>query len=92
MKQLLNEFRMLRCMACGAFPPNDVHHIKTRGSGGSNEAHNLIPLCRYCHTAWHTMGAKSFIKKHPHIMEYLTKLGWEILNGKLWNQKETTQI
>ena len=34
---------------CGG--PVDVHHIRRRGQGGTDELDNLIALCRSCH-AW----------------------------------------
>jgi len=85
--QLLRSFRELPCMACGKFPPNEAHHIKTRGSGGGDDYWNILPLCTSCHTgsknSWHQSGAVSFLLKHNHILVYLQKLGWELIDGKL---------
>ncbi len=40
------------CQVCGR-PRTDVHHIKTRGSGGDDVEENLIGLCRECHSKAH---------------------------------------
>ena len=50
--ELLREVRKLRCMFCGAEPPNDPHHLFGRGMGGAMRMDvwwNLVPLCRMCH-------------------------------------------
>lgn len=43
------------CEYCGGRPPEgcQVHHIKSRGSGGGDVDGNLISLCAACHTATH---------------------------------------
>jgi len=42
------------CALCGRTEGLEVHHIKSRGSGGSDEHHNLIRLCRWCHVKAHS--------------------------------------
>ena len=44
------------CVECGRSSPLQVHHKKTRGQGGSDDAANLISLCAVCHA-----------KKHPQV-------------------------
>lgn len=42
-----------RCVLCGSQDRLHIHHIQTRGSGGSDEYHNLVTLCGGpggCHT------------------------------------------
>ena len=42
------------CEVCGATAV-DIHHIESRGMGGSKHAdtiENLMALCRTCHTAY----------------------------------------
>jgi len=34
----------------------EVHHIKPRAKGGTNELENLITLCSACHRLWHEHG------------------------------------
>ena len=74
------------CCACGNMYRTEIHHIKTRGAGGSNHRSNLIPLCSGCHTqepyAWHR-GVKRFLERFPHVLERLIEMGWQMHNGKL---------
>jgi 5-methylcytosine-specific restriction endonuclease McrA len=49
-----------RCQApgCGRTRFLEVHHIKPRSQGGSNQAENLVTLCASCHRLWHERGGK----------------------------------
>lgn len=40
------------------------HHVKTRGSGGSDEEENLLSLCRGCHIEVHNIGLTTFVRKY----------------------------
>lgn len=51
-----------RCIVCKKEP--DKHHIKTRGSGGSDEERNLLNLCREHHMEIHRIGTTTFVRKH----------------------------
>ncbi|MCC7388817.1 MAG: HNH endonuclease [Phycisphaerales bacterium] len=44
------------CCVCRRFRPTalQVHHIKERGAGGTDEYDNLIPVCLTCHSDVHT--------------------------------------
>lgn len=90
-----NQIRNLRCVVCGRFPPNEVHHIKTRGAGGGDDWWNLIPLCSDHHTAsgtaWHKQGSLSFLKMFPHVYELLQKYGWSIVNEKLIHENSASK-
>jgi len=50
-----------RCQApgCGRTRILEVHHIKRRSHGGSNQPENLVTLCSSCHRLWHERGAGS---------------------------------
>lgn len=74
--------RSMKCLVCGNHKV-DVHHIKTRGSGGSDELHNLAPLCRIHHSEIHQLGTVSFSQKYLGVSTYLLDNGWELVNGKL---------
>lgn len=41
------------CRYCGSRERLQVHHIKYRSKGGSEEADNLITLCEWCHYEIH---------------------------------------
>jgi hypothetical protein len=85
--KFVEQIRNLRCLACGSWP-SEAHHVKSRGAGGGDDWFNLLPLCQGCHTqngdgyAWHR-GKILFLKNHPHVLEHLQKLGWELIGDKL---------
>jgi hypothetical protein len=43
----------------------EVHHIKSRKTGGTNRVENLITLCSACHKLVHEMGEKAFKLQRP---------------------------
>lgn len=71
------------CILCGT-KGVDIHHIKTRGSGGSDEYWNMVELCHPHHQELHTMGNLQFSKEYGEYEFWLIKNGWEIceLTGK----------
>lgn len=79
------------CVAC-RFVGVDLHHIKTRKSGGSDEPHNLMPLCHRHHVEIHALGIKKFSSKkgHVHVLSWLLKNGWtyDPFFNKWNNEKE----
>lgn len=83
----LEAIRGLPCLACGKPPRSDPHHIKTVKTGGGDDAHNVIPLCRMHHTvggdSWHRAGPTAFFAKFPWVWEHLQALGWEIRLDRL---------
>lgn len=57
----------MKCEICGS--PAEVHHIITRGSGGTDHKDNLLNLCRKHHTEIHTIGRESFSSKYEVVRE-----------------------
>ncbi len=53
--------RRLPCFTCGAPPPSDPSHLKTRGAGGLDC--DVIPQCRRCHIELGSEGITSFFVK-----------------------------
>ncbi len=41
------------CEYCGKYGSVEVHHIKSKGSGGQDTPENLVSLCGVCHTKVH---------------------------------------
>ena len=41
------------CEVCGDPYMLEIHHIRTKASGGEDYLENLICLCRICHTKVH---------------------------------------
>lgn len=48
MRKLVKERDRERCVLCGG-RYSEIHHIKFRSSGGTNELSNLCCLCWHCH-------------------------------------------
>lgn len=42
-----------RCALCDSPRTIQIHHVMKRSQGGTNEPHNLITLCMYCHGVAH---------------------------------------
>ena len=49
----IKKARLDWCEVCGGSYSLQVHHIKTKASGGNDVAENLICLCAICHTKAH---------------------------------------
>lgn len=49
-----DRIRGMACCLCGAAPPSDPHHARSRGAGG--KWWHLVPLCRSCHLRFHAKG------------------------------------
>jgi len=47
------------------------HHIKTRGSGGSDSRLNELDLCARCHT-WIHQQPEKFLEKYTHIKKQIS--------------------
>lgn len=80
-----NEIKKMPCVVCGALP-SDAHHIKTVGSGGTDDSWNLASLCRWCHSKLHQQGQLRFYKENENYKNYINKLGWFESFGKLRNK------
>lgn len=70
-EELLETVRLLPCMGCKADPPNDPHHVTSKGAGGDDVWTNLMPLCRECHQEWHQKGPGYMIRTYPAIQYWL---------------------
>lgn len=64
------------CIACRR-KGVDLHHVRTRGSGGSDESFNLMPLCRGHHVVIHNKGTKWATERLFGVLRWLRKNGWE---------------
>jgi hypothetical protein len=45
--------RQLPCCSCGAAPPSEPSHVRTRGAGGKMQ--DQVPHCRRCHDLYEHM-------------------------------------
>ena len=76
--KLLKELRKKSCYACGILP-TEIHHVKSKKSGGHDVESNLWPLCRHHHVEVHKIGLNRFVDKYK-LVEWLLKHGWEFSN------------
>lgn len=70
-EELLEVIKTIPCMACGAAPPNDAHHITSRKAGGHDVAQNVISFCREHHTENHQIGVVKMFQKYPTFKTWL---------------------
>ena len=75
---------MRDCVVCGQ-GGSDEDHIKTRGSGGTDDSFNKWFLCRRHHNQKHRKGLLGFLDLYPGLREILKSKGWEVetVFGKL---------
>lgn len=57
-------------------PNPDLHHIKSRGAGGTDDAWNMIPLSRDLHRECHSTGLYGFSRKYTDVFKWLLDHGW----------------
>jgi hypothetical protein len=75
------------CCITGEFNV-DLHHVKTRAAGGTNDKWNLMPLSHRFHVEVHAMGLLTFAMKYPQARNWLKKNGWEFCEGsRKWRRK-----
>lgn len=63
------------CTACKIDGELDIHHIKSRGAGGTENPNNLMPLCRRCHQEYHRIGRNGFVSKH-NLNDWMVEHNW----------------
>jgi 5-methylcytosine-specific restriction endonuclease McrA len=71
-----------RCQipGCGRTQLLEVHHIRPRREGGSNQPENLLSLCGPCHQLLHEKGLAS------HLLHLPTMLPPDARRGRLRDQ------
>jgi 5-methylcytosine-specific restriction endonuclease McrA len=76
---LLGVVRRGKCLIC--LKPNpDVHHVKSKKSGGHDILNNLMPLCREHHTEIHKIGLSKASDKYENVKGWLLNNHWEFSN------------
>jgi len=62
------------------------HHVKSRGSGGSDNIWNRASLCRKHHQECHGYGIKTFTEKYPEVRKvFEMAIEYERVN-RLWRE------
>lgn len=64
-----------KCIITGSCPV-DLHHVKSRKSGGPDEQWNLMPLSRDMHRKMHDKGLSTMAMNYEHVYEWLKKNNW----------------
>lgn len=64
------------CIVTGA-PGSTLHHLTTRGAGGTDDEWNLLPVCQLIHQMIHNKGLAYCAKKFPAIRDFLIQHDWE---------------
>ena len=61
------------CCITKSPPPNDPHHVWNTGKKGKRNDYCAVPMVRWVHTLYHSLGHEPFEKKHN------VDLCWEIM-------------
>lgn len=67
-----------KCCIITGTSPCALHHVKSRGAGGKDDAFNLMPLSAYHYNEIHVGGTKKFAEKYPEAKKWLRENGWYI--------------
>lgn len=83
-----------RCCLCRRFRPLllQVHHIKTRGDGGSDEPENLIALCVTCHSSVHTKTGMTRNFTAAELRQHRDNAIAAVRDGRLVQDSETPEM
>ena len=79
-----------RCALCDSTDGLQIHHVVTRGQGGTDFPHNLITLCWRCHAVAHGTQMPDYPMDTAELcqacVEYVADYYAD--EGKLWNPWE----
>lgn len=75
-RKLMASLHGLPCICCGSEYQTVGHHVKSKGSGGSDEPHNLMVLCSYTHALIHLKGLWKVSQDHEMVCKWLNENGW----------------
>lgn len=65
----------MNCIICGL--SGERHHVKSRGSGGTDDDWNIMYLCRKHHTEFHLIGSTTFVNKYAQAYKWMFDNKWE---------------
>jgi 5-methylcytosine-specific restriction endonuclease McrA len=71
-----NKFKKDQCEVCGSRESLSIDHIKTFGSGGTDDEWNLWTLCFNCHVKKGQYGLVKFCQENKKAEELLIEKGW----------------
>ncbi len=67
----------IKCIVSGS-PNSELHHVKTRGAGGTDDAWNLMPVSSSLHRLIHSQGLKKVSDDFPQVRKWLVNNGWDL--------------
>jgi hypothetical protein len=82
---------LVPCVICQR-KPSAIHHIKSRGSGGTDDWYNCIQLCMHHHQELHKIGAITFLNQYHDYGQILFARGWRIDGKKLFFDEDATDF
>lgn len=67
------------CVCCNQAGENKItfHHVKSRGSGGTDDSWNLMPICLTHHNETHSKGNSWMVSQYYGFKKWLLDNGWE---------------
>lgn len=69
----------MSCLICNK--DSEKHHLKSVGSGGTDEPHNIMNLCRLHHQEFHRIGFTTFANKYVVVKIWLTNRDWYFVDS-----------
>lgn len=87
--EYLSYLRKQACIVCGRFGC-EAHHIKEVGlTGTAYKADDwmTLPLCRDCHTLYHTRGKVWFERQMDWILKYISLENFCLVSFERWRNK-----
>lgn len=85
--KLMDEVRNQSCVISGNPPPNDPHHVRSKGAQGDDVEYNICPLRHDLHKEFHDIGMTTFANKYPKFKAWLLYQGWQFndFTNKWWH-------
>jgi hypothetical protein len=80
------------CIVCGTLSEQRCyHHVKSRGSGGSDHPCNMISVCQVHHNMFHNKGNKYMTYTFKGVQQWFQLNGWVETEAKWMAPREATR-
>lgn len=76
-----------KCVICGCKDKLEVHHVKPKSEGGSNNVFNLVTLCKRCHKIIHKKNTRKENKMTFNYLKNFIRYSYNIYLFKSTNGK-----
>lgn len=74
-----------RCALCDSTRYLQIHHVISRGSGGTNHPHNLICLCSDCHALAHGINLNDWDATQEDVEQAIVEYLSDLYAEEVWN-------